>query len=53
MTGDRCNLCKKSEKFVDRILFHCARTKVLWMFPSSFFGQNWIFLVTRKNPLLE
>lgn len=35
------------------ILIHYARTKLLWMFLLSIFGQKWVFLTIVKILLLE
>ncbi|RVX09335.1 hypothetical protein CK203_015353 [Vitis vinifera] len=47
---NRCFLCHKSEEKLITFLFHCEKTREVWMVFLSFFGVSWVFPVRSRKP---
>ena len=50
--ANRCFLCLVEEEYIDHVLIHCSKAKVLWELIFALFGVSWVLPLSVKETLL-
>ena len=49
---NRYALCKEDVEFIDHILLHCAKARILWLLVFSLFDIPWVISTSGRDTLL-
>ena len=51
--ANRCFLCCAEEEFIDHILIHCTKARILWELLFALFGVMWVLPYLVRDTLLS